>query len=745
MTDILPSPHSAQTPLQVLNSPNIDKSNSSLNPNKGESFSTTNDNVIIKSDDSCSQQHPRYESFVMTGDKILKLNSNTTMEFPKGGMSRIPKREIPRKLSGRQISAPTFTKTIEKEQENDYLNNSDICSYKSTVVNDKILGDSNQENLEQDKMKVDTTVDTFSKEETTTTLNTNIKTNEEDNSISECITAPVLSTKIDNLVMTNKGPLDEKTKYPSFIIPRNDLIDYDSPSHDNNSTNVRSHSSNTFNRADSQKLGSTLSEPFSTMTVGDIITDKEYDRGQIREEALKLYNMNGFNGKEVMNEILKLDNKHAKITHEFLNLFYLTGVRIDAALREFLKHVTLHGEPTAVSDVIMLFASRYFITNPTLYKNVDDVHYLICALLLLNTDLHNPNVSSKMSCREFINNVTHMKSNYDRNLLKVLYSSIHKEPLSSKITQEETKKLNEEKTFKKQSSFRRSVLRKKSERMALVMPQKEQVDYKHGFIYRKCLFDSEEKKTPFGRRKWELLYGTVKGLTLYLHKDEDGFKKNNCEVFRNCILLHHSIAEVANDYKKKNNVFRIKTARGGEYLLQTTSNEEMQGWINAINYVAAAFSAPTMPAPASSLSAPFHKPLMPDIVTTYSIPEQLKLHKEKVREMSDCVTRIRQNAPSTRAKKNDVIKYFHKERYFENERQRYATYAMILEEKLSTLQSSDLLSVGSRRNLNSVIRQSFPTNSSLLPVDTPSRSTTCMPSTNNIPTESVTSKQSVYQ
>ncbi|CEF60735.1 Sec7 domain and Pleckstrin homology domain, spectrin-type and Pleckstrin homology domain and Pleckstrin homology-like domain and Sec7 domain, alpha orthogonal bundle-containing protein [Strongyloides ratti] len=728
MTDILPSPHSAQTPLQVLNSSIIDKSSPSQ---------------ITKKDDSSILHTPKYESFVMTGDKILKLNSNRTPAFSKSGISRIPRKDKQQGLPGRQISAPVFSKTNDKEQENNYLNNSDVGTYMSTV-NDKILEDSNQENLVHDNMKHDkVTNNTLNKDEQII-VSMDKKINEEDISISECITAPVISTIVDNST-NNRGPFDEKTKYPSFIIPRSDLIDYDSPSHDNNSTDVRSHSSYTFNRTDSQKLGSTQSEPFSTMTVGDIINEKDYDRGQIREKALNLYNLNGYNGKEVMNEILKLDNQHAKTTHEFLNLFYLTGVRIDAALREFLKHVTLHGEPTAVSDVIMLFASRYFITNPTLYKNVDDVHYLICALLLLNTDLHNPNITNKMSCREFINNVTHQKNDYDRNLLKVLYSSISKEPLSNNTSLENVKKVNDDKLLKRQSSFRKSLLRKKSERIALIMPQKEQVDYKHGFIYRKCLFDSEEKKTPFGRRKWELLYGTVKGLTLYLHKDEDGFKKNNCEVFKNCILLHHSIAEVANDYKKKNNVFRIKTARGGEYLLQTTSVDEMSSWINAINYVAAAFSAPTMPAPVSSLSAPFQKPKMPDIVTTYSIPEQLKLHKEKVREMSDCVSRIRQDAPSTRAKKSDVIKYFYKERYFENERQRYATYATILEEKLSTLQSSDLLSVGSRRNLNSVIRQSFPTTSSIIPLDTTSHSTTYMPSTNNIQAESLTSKQSVYQ
>lgn len=83
MTDILPSPHSAQTPLQVLNSSIIDKSSPSQITKKGDSFSTTNDNIISNSDDSSILHTPKYESFVMTGDKILKLNSNRTPAFSK--------------------------------------------------------------------------------------------------------------------------------------------------------------------------------------------------------------------------------------------------------------------------------------------------------------------------------------------------------------------------------------------------------------------------------------------------------------------------------------------------------------------------------------------------------------------------------------------------------------------------------------------------------------------------------------
>lgn len=76
---------------------------------------------------------------------------------------------------------------------------------------------------------------------------------------------------------------------------------------------------------------------------------------------------------------------------------------------------------------------------------------------------------------------------------------------------------------------------------------------------------------PFGRRQWRMFFATVRGLTLYLHKNEKGFDGSRFSIFQNCIRLHHALAEIPHDYTKKSHVFRITTAKLGEYLIQTSS------------------------------------------------------------------------------------------------------------------------------------------------------------------------------
>lgn len=126
---------------------------------------------------------------------------------------------------------------------------------------------------------------------------------------------------------------------------------------------------------------------------------------------------------------------------------------------------------------------------------------------------------------------------------------------------------------------------------------------------------------PFGRRKWQMFYATIRGMIMYLHKNENGFNGNRHEIFNHCIRLHHAFAEPANDYKKKQHVFRLKMANFGEFLFQTSDKTEVQAWINAINYVAAAFSTPTLPEPVSSdmNSIAFRLPVLSSTPTIFSL------------------------------------------------------------------------------------------------------------------------------
>ena len=68
-----------------------------------------------------------------------------------------------------------------------------------------------------------------------------------------------------------------------------------------------------------------------------------------------------------------------------------------------------------------------------LYRSLDAVHTLSCAILLLNTDIHGESVAMqrKMSCNEFIENLSDLNDgeNFPRDLLRAIYYAIKDSPL----------------------------------------------------------------------------------------------------------------------------------------------------------------------------------------------------------------------------------------------------------------------------------------------------------------------------
>lgn len=140
----------------------------------------------------------------------------------------------------------------------------------------------------------------------------------------------------------------------------------------------------------------------------------------------------------------------------------------------------------------------------------------------------------------------------------------------------------------------------------------EEIDYKYGWISRKCLYDEGGTETPRGRRGWTMFHATIRGHVLYLHKKEGDFNRGAFRAFNNSLGLCHAFASVAREYKKRLHVFRLRTSRDGEYLFEAGNHEEMESWIDAINYVAASFSSPTLPMPAGvNTSWMYYRPLLP--------------------------------------------------------------------------------------------------------------------------------------
>uniref|UniRef100_H2SCG6 Spectrin beta chain n=1 Tax=Takifugu rubripes TaxID=31033 RepID=H2SCG6_TAKRU len=99
-----------------------------------------------------------------------------------------------------------------------------------------------------------------------------------------------------------------------------------------------------------------------------------------------------------------------------------------------------------------------------------------------------------------------------------------------------------------------------------------------GFLFRKLDIESLKKST--NSRSWVNLY-------CVLNKGEIGFykdAKNTSTPYNNEPLLNlsHCHCDITNGYKKKKNVFTLKTKEGSEFLFHAKDEEDLKAWVNNI-------------------------------------------------------------------------------------------------------------------------------------------------------------------
>lgn len=122
------------------------------------------------------------------------------------------------------------------------------------------------------------------------------------------------------------------------------------------------------------------------------------------------------------------------VMHAYVDSMKFSGMKFDTAIREFLKGFRLPGEAQKIDRIMEKFAERYCADNPGLFKNADTAYVLAYAVIMLNTDAHNPMVWPKMSKSDFVR----MNARDDpdecapKELLEEIYDSIVKEEIKMK-------------------------------------------------------------------------------------------------------------------------------------------------------------------------------------------------------------------------------------------------------------------------------------------------------------------------
>jgi brefeldin A-resistance guanine nucleotide exchange factor 1 len=77
-----------------------------------------------------------------------------------------------------------------------------------------------------------------------------------------------------------------------------------------------------------------------------------------------------------------------------MGMFDFTGKRVDEALREMLETFRLPGESQLIERIVVEFSDKYCESEDNLMDvaDKDAVFVLSYAIIILNTDQHNPNM-----------------------------------------------------------------------------------------------------------------------------------------------------------------------------------------------------------------------------------------------------------------------------------------------------------------------------------------------------------------
>lgn len=124
--------------------------------------------------------------------------------------------------------------------------------------------------------------------------------------------------------------------------------------------------------------------------------------------------------------ISKPDN--LELLKEFLGLFDFKDKPIADAMREMLETFRLPGESQQINRITETFASIYFASGPAEIKTEDAVYVLAYSVIMLNTDLHNPQIRKRMTIEDYQRNLRGVNggTNFSSEYLQSIYDSIRK-------------------------------------------------------------------------------------------------------------------------------------------------------------------------------------------------------------------------------------------------------------------------------------------------------------------------------
>eukprot|EP00477_Mikrocytos_mackini_P001266 GAHX01001352.1.p1 GENE.GAHX01001352.1~~GAHX01001352.1.p1 ORF type:complete len:1152 (+),score=288.48 GAHX01001352.1:35-3457(+) len=142
-------------------------------------------------------------------------------------------------------------------------------------------------------------------------------------------------------------------------------------------------------------------------------------------------------------ELFGSDNIFSKYClNEYLKSFDFSEVNLLEAMRTFFKGIVLPIESQKIDRIISSFGVYFYKSTKEKFLDEDIPYYLAFAILMLNTDIHNSQVRTKMSCEQFIMNVNLEAKGITKEYLEIIYNSIIKHKFVFECSSKHSLRLN---------------------------------------------------------------------------------------------------------------------------------------------------------------------------------------------------------------------------------------------------------------------------------------------------------------
>ncbi|TIA87609.1 hypothetical protein E3P81_03875 [Wallemia ichthyophaga] len=121
--------------------------------------------------------------------------------------------------------------------------------------------------------------------------------------------------------------------------------------------------------------------------------------------------------------------ENSEVLKSFMSLFDFRDLSIADSMRQVLETFRLPGEAQQIARITEVFAEHYFSFAPEGIRSQDSVYVLAYSVIMLNTDLHNPqNRARRMSDEAYKRNLRGVNdgADFDAAMLDDVYHSIRK-------------------------------------------------------------------------------------------------------------------------------------------------------------------------------------------------------------------------------------------------------------------------------------------------------------------------------